>query len=134
MTSLTLFYDGRCPLCVAEMRRLAELDSGARLIFEDINHADFSDRYPHIDPIAANRILHGQTNTGEMLYGLDVSCLAWKVVGKHRWMAALRWPVIRWFADIGYRWFARHRYTLSRYLTGQPRCTSHCENLPRHGK
>ena len=134
MTSLTLFYDGRCPLCVAEMRRLAELDTGARLAFEDINDADFSVRHPHIDIVAANQVLHGQTNTGEMLYGLDVSCQAWKAVGRHRWMAILRWPLIRGLADAGYRLFARHRYRISRYLTGRPRCTGYCENLPRRDK
>lgn len=132
MTSLTLFYDGRCPLCVAEMRRLASLDGGRRLIFEDIHHPGFAARFPHINPDAANRILHGQTDSGELLFGLDVSCQAWRMVGKHRWMAMLRWPLIRPIADLGYRLFARHRYQISRWLTGQPRCQDHCTGRSRH--
>lgn len=132
MTTLTLFYDGRCPLCVAEMRRLATLDHRAQLRFEDIQQADFSDRYPQIDTDAANRILHGLRGDGEMLFGLDVSCLAWQLVGHHRWMAILRWPLIRPLADLGYRLFARHRYRLSAWLTGQARCEGHCSNPPQH--
>ncbi len=130
MTRLTLFYDGRCPLCVAEMSRLAKLDQRRQLAFEDINAADFSARYPAIDPLHANRVLHGWDENQNLLFGLDVSCRAWQLVGHHRWMAALRWPIIRPLADIAYRLFARHRYRFSRLLTGQSRCASHC--LPSH--
>ena len=126
MTRLTLFYDGRCPLCVAEMTRLAALDGRRALAFEDINGEDFSRRYPSIDPVAANRVLHGWDENGSLLLGLDVSCRAWQLVGKHRWMAALRWPLIRPLADLGYRVFARHRYFFSRLFTGQPRCAERC--------
>jgi predicted DCC family thiol-disulfide oxidoreductase YuxK len=33
----------------------------------------------------------------------------------------LRWPIISWFADRAYNFFARHRYTISYLLTGQKR-------------
>lgn len=126
MTRLTLFYDGRCPLCVAEMARLASLDRHGALAFEDINAADFSRRFPTIDPVAANRVLHGWDENQQLLLGLDVSCRAWQVVGHHRWMAALRWPLLRPLADVGYRIFARNRYFFSRLLSGQARCDDHC--------
>lgn len=131
MTRLTLFYDGRCPLCVAEMARLASLDNTRALVFEDINAEDFTDRYHSIDPAKANQVLHGWDENQSLLLGLDVSCRAWKLVGKHRWMAALRWPLIRPIADLGYRLFARHRYFFSRLLTGQPRCDDRCA-IVRH--
>lgn len=121
--SLTLFYDSYCPLCAAEMDQLRRLDTQARLRFEDIHGADFSQRYPDIDPLAADRILHARYADGRMIYGLDVTHQAWALVGKQRWLAVLRWPVIRWFADIGYRLFARYRYGISFILTGQRRCT-----------
>ena len=126
MTRLTLFYDGRCPLCVAEMTRLASLDQAAELAFENINAADFSRRFPAIDPVAANRVLHGWDENQQLLLGLDVSCQAWQIVGHHRWMAALRWPLLRPLADLGYRFFARHRYFFSRLFSGQARCDDHC--------
>lgn len=110
---LTIFYDGFCPLCSAEINQLKAFDSANQLCFEDIHAPDFVQRYPYIDQIEANRILHGQLSNGEMIYGLDVTCLAWKSVGKHRWLAVLRWPVIRWFADRLYLFFARYRNTIS---------------------
>ena len=49
---------------------------------------------------------------------------AWALVGKGYLIAPLRWPVIRWFADKAYLWFARNRYKVSGWFTGQERCDS----------
>ncbi|MFN3237851.1 MAG: thiol-disulfide oxidoreductase DCC family protein [Pseudomonadales bacterium] len=119
---LTLFYDGYCPLCVAEMTQLAELDKHNRLDFADIQTEDFTTQYPHIDPTAADRVLHAQFEDGTMLYGLDVTYQAWKLVDKKPWLVVLRWPVVRWFADAAYLFFARNRYTISYLFTGKRRC------------
>ncbi len=125
---LTIFYDGYCPLCVAEMEQLRHLDDErqgpARLLLEDIHSAGFSQRYPHIDPGAADRILHGQLADGRLIFGLDVTCLAWRLVERKPWLRLLRWPLIRWFADQAYLLFARNRYGISWLLTGQRRCQS----------
>ena len=118
-----MFYDSYCPLCAAEMDQLRSLDEQGRLRFEDIHAEDFSVRYPTVDPVAADRVLHGQYDDGRMIYGLDVTHQAWALVGRHRWLAILRWPIIRWFADLGYRFFARYRYGISLVLTGQRRCS-----------
>lgn len=123
MQTLTLFYDSYCPLCANEMAQLRRLDTHQRLRFEDIHADDFSQRYPDIDPQAADRILHARYDDGRMIYGLDVTHQAWALVGKQRWLAVLRWPVIRCFADLGYRFFARYRYGISLVLTGQRRCS-----------
>jgi predicted DCC family thiol-disulfide oxidoreductase YuxK len=122
--TLTLFYDGYCPLCVAEMKMLAELDKPGRLRLVDITAADFEERFPHVDRAEANRILHAQWSDGRMIYGLDVTHQAWKVVGKKPWLAILRWPIVRWFADLAYLGFAYNRYSISWLLTGQRRCES----------
>ena len=119
---LTIFYDGRCPLCLAEMRQLQAANTAGLLRFEDLHAQDFAQRYPHIDPQRADRILHGQLESGEVLLGLDVTWQAWSRVGKHRWLAVLRWPLLRPIADVAYRLFARYRHSISYLLTGKPRC------------
>jgi predicted DCC family thiol-disulfide oxidoreductase YuxK len=113
---LRIFHDGQCPLCNAEITQLKAYDVNRQLEFVDINTPGFITRYPYIDPVLANRRLHGETANGNMLYGLDVTCLAWQSVNKYPWLAALRWPVIRWFADAAYVLFARFRQPLSRLL------------------
>ncbi len=122
MTDLTIFYDGGCPLCAAEMRHLNSLDIAGKIAYENIYAADFGARFPHIDQQEADRILHGQLANGELIFGLDVTYQAWALVGKRRWVAMLRWPVIKQVADISYLFFAKHRHRISRLLTGQERC------------
>ncbi len=119
---LTMFYDSYCPLCVAEVTQLQGLDADNALQFVDIHAEDFSRDWPQIDPDSANRVLHAQRADGTMLYGLDVSAEVWATVGRHRWLKLLRLPVVRWFTDVGYRLFARYRYSISYLLTGQRRC------------
>ncbi|WP_100658182.1 thiol-disulfide oxidoreductase DCC family protein [Alteromonas flava] len=123
----TLFYDGNCPLCMKEMRHLMQRNQSGKLVFEDINQPDFAQRFPELDYATLDARIHGRWSDGKILTGLDVTYTAWKLVG-HGWLyAPLRWPLIRPLADRFYLWFARHRHTLSYWLTGQKRCdTGQC--------
>ena len=125
MATLTIFYDGFCPLCVREMAQLRQLDpAGKALTLVDIQQADMPVLYPQIDAAEAGRILLSLTADGRILRGLDSTHAAWSAVGKGHRTAFLRWPVIRWFADKIYLWFAANRYRVSYWLTGQARCDS----------
>jgi len=44
-----IFYDGYCPLCIAEMRHLRKRDKHNKLTLVDIQAPDFSNRYPTMD-------------------------------------------------------------------------------------
>ncbi|MCH2159958.1 MAG: DUF393 domain-containing protein [Oleiphilaceae bacterium] len=123
---LTVFYDGTCPLCAKEMNALRAYDEKAKLNLVDIHSEAFSS-HPDIDPTAAMTILHGKIDN-QIILGLDVTAAAWKAVDRKPWVQALRWPVMRWFADRAYLWFARNRYRLSWMLTGRSRCaTGQCD-------
>lgn len=121
--SLSIFYDSQCPLCVMEMRSLKARDLNGLISLEDIWQEDFSQRFPHIDPAAANQILHAIDDKGRLLLGLDVTAEAWALVGINRYRI-LRWPIVKFLADFLYRCFARHRYSFSKLLTGQARLCS----------
>ncbi|GAB3090907.1 DUF393 domain-containing protein [Aestuariicella hydrocarbonica] len=133
MKTLTLFYDSRCPLCALEMQALAARDTQQKLQLVDIWQPGFADRYPAIDPAAANRLLHALDERGNLLLGLDVTARAWSLVGitRYNW---LRWPLIKPVADVGYRLFARHRYSLSRLLTGKARLCDSDQCKPGAGQ
>jgi predicted DCC family thiol-disulfide oxidoreductase YuxK len=121
--TLRIYYDGLCPLCVNEMRHLERLDQGRKLDLQDISAADFSERFPHIDPIQADRILHGELEDGTLIYGLDVTVLAWRLAGRGRWVAFLRWPLVQPVADRVYLFFARHRHRISGWFGRPQTCT-----------
>ena len=124
MTELKIFYDGGCPLCLAEMKHLLKLDQYNKIDLVDINQEGFQAKHPNINRAKAEQILHGQLADGSILLGLDVTHKAWSLVGKGKWTAIIRWPLIRPIADFDYLQFARHRHFLSRLITGQERCES----------
>lgn len=121
-TSLTIFYDGYCPLCLLEMNKLKQLDKQHTITFVDIQAPSFFEEYPQLDWHALNARIHGYLPNGKLISGLDVTYLAWSLVGKGWVYAPLRWPVIRWFADRAYNLFAKNRYRISYVLTGKKAC------------
>lgn len=74
--------------------------------------------YPHIHRENALRFLHGELKGQGPVYGLDVTYHAWRLVGKKHWVAPLRWPILKWFFDLGYKVFARNRHVIASLLTG----------------
>ncbi|HCM04723.1 MAG TPA: cell division protein [Oceanospirillales bacterium] len=121
---MIIFYDASCPLCNAEMQKLKIADKQNKITLEDLNAADFNNRFPNISKLKAMNLLHAQAASGEMIYGLDVTYEAWKTVGKHRWLIVLRLPVIKFFADMGYTFFAKHRQRISRLIMPNSTCSN----------
>lgn len=107
---------------MAEMKQLKKRNNESRLSFVDINDEAFSEQYPHLEKAALNTRIHGITEEGVVITGLDVTYHAWRLVGKGWLYAPLRWRWIRPFADWCYIKFAKHRYNISFLLTGKARC------------
>lgn len=124
MHKLTLFYDGDCPLCVREMQQLRRLDRQHVLQLVDIQRPETAQLFAQIDLALASQVLLALTADGRLLRGLDSTHAAWSAIGLGYRTAWLRWPLIRPLADLAYRWFAANRYRVSRWLTGQARCSS----------
>lgn len=116
---LTVFYDGHCPLCIKEIRYLDKHNTQGLLILVDIHSENFSAYYPHLDKQQLDARLHGLTADGHLITGLDVTHLAFTLIGKGWVYAPLRWPLIRIFADSVYTLFAKHRHTIARWVSGQ---------------
>ncbi|GAB3003271.1 thiol-disulfide oxidoreductase DCC family protein [Psychrosphaera aestuarii] len=119
-----LFYDGCCPLCVAEMSKLAKVDHNKKIEFINTQNSSQMELYPQVDVAQANKILHAIDQSGRLLLGLDVTYKAWEIVGKGWLFKPLTWRWLRFFADPIYLWFAKNRYSISAFLTGNARCES----------
>lgn len=125
---LTIYYDGYCPLCCAEMDSLKRYDRSNLIKLVNVHQDDFSTKYPHINKAAALRILHGEYR-GKVLLALDVTHLAWTIIGKGVYVAPLKFPVIKQFSHFCYLLVAKYRHTISSFL----HCSFgigkvHCEN------
>ena len=116
MPAMIIFYDGECPLCRKEMVELKRHDHHDKVELVDVHSERFEQEFPQVGFADAMALLHGYDDNGKLLTGLDVTVLAWQSVNKHRWLAILRWPVIRPVADWCYKQFAAHRMSISRML------------------
>jgi predicted DCC family thiol-disulfide oxidoreductase YuxK len=104
----TLFYDGQCPICNAEITRL-EAAVDEELICVDIHSVASTP----VDRQTLFSQLHLLRSDGELLVGLEANVAAWQHT-KWRVLASfLLWPVIRWFAELAYQgwliWYQRQR-------------------------
>jgi predicted DCC family thiol-disulfide oxidoreductase YuxK len=119
---MIIFYDGNCPLCAKEMHKLKIADINNKITLENIHDAHFEQRFRHIKRSEAEAFLHGQTDSGAMIYGLDVTLTAWNSVGQHRWLNILKLPLINTFANMAYWVFAKYRKQIAKVL-----CKTQCK-------
>jgi predicted DCC family thiol-disulfide oxidoreductase YuxK len=121
---LTLFFDGNCPFCHNEMKRLASWDAGGRLAFVDIAVAGFDPSPLGASMLDLNRELYSQRPDGTVLVGIDSMLAAYTLVDKGWMVLPLRVKWLRPGLRYLYRKFAINRYTMSRWLGYKvtPRC------------
>ena len=111
-----LLYDGDCPLCRREAAFLQRRNRRGWLAFENI--AD-----PKFDPTAYGTtredlmgVIHGVFPDGRLVRKVAVFREAYRAVGLGWLLAPTGWPGLRWLADRGYEWFARHRLEIGNIL------------------
>jgi predicted DCC family thiol-disulfide oxidoreductase YuxK len=123
-SQLTLFYDGNCPFCTAEMSRLRKWNETGKLSFVDIAVPGFDPAVLGVEMAALDRELHSQRPNGEVLIGIDSMLAAYTLVGKGFLVFPLRVKAFRPLLQYLYRKFARNRYRMSRLLGYQavPQC------------
>lgn len=116
MSPLTLYYDGRCPLCQAEMLYLQHRDHLGLLNCVDITLNDFDANATGLSCERAMASIHGRMENGEWVTGVAVFAAAYERVGLRRMAWLLSRPTLQPVLGWGYARFARHRYTLSRWF------------------
>jgi len=122
---LLLLYDGACPICAFEMRRLEKLDRRNRLAYDDIAAPGFDARRYGTNLEAMMGRMHAVAPDGRLLIGMDAIRAAYGAIGFGWLLAPTRWPWLRRLADRAYLWFAANRYGISRRLG--MRCEAGCK-------
>ena len=113
MKSFTLFYDGACPLCQAEILFLQSRNQAGLLHFIDINSAQYDPHKVGVSCEEALASMYGQIEGeppingvavfGEAYRRTNLPLMAW--IFSRRWMMPILGP--------GYRFFAKHRHGIS---------------------
>ena len=96
----TLYYNGACPLCRAEMDKLKQCSNGQLNLIDVHDLQDFSG-IP--DKSLLLERLHLKTTDGHWLTGLDANVAAWQHTPQGKYWRLLLSPLIKPVALVGYR-------------------------------
>ncbi len=116
MQNLTIYYDGHCPLCEAEIRFLRSRNRAGLLRFVDLQDPHFSQTAERFSCAQALATIHGRLGDGELLTGVRVFAEAYRRAGLNVFARLLS---VEWLQPVfnpAYRRFARHRHALSRWI------------------
>ncbi len=120
---LTVFYDGLCRLCSAEINHYRKLKGSEKIWFVDITSAAFKAKVHGVDPYQVHKIMH--VKRGEKLFTkMDAFIEIWKELPKYNWLIPFAQnPLLRPFLNLGYEGFAIVRPYL-------PRKKADCQDSP----
>ena len=112
--SLTLLYDGACPLCLREVTFLKRRDPHGRLAFVDIDsHAYDPAQWRGISYRDAMARIHAISADGEILKDVAVFREAYRCVGLGWIYAPTEWPLIGLLIDRIYALWASQRLRMT---------------------
>lgn len=116
MGALTIYYDGLCPLCQAEILFLMSRNHQRLLNFVDLQAPAFDASLHQVSCAQAMAKIHGRLANGELLTGIPVFAEAYRRIGLTvmAWLISRTW--VRLFLDPVYLIFAKHRHAISRTL------------------
>lgn len=102
--SLTIWYDGACPLCIREIALMRRLDRRGALAFLDLTKAE-----PEACPLDRALLLarfHVRTREGRLLDGAAAFAAVWREIPLLRPLGEVaRLPGVLWLLERLYRRF-----------------------------
>jgi predicted DCC family thiol-disulfide oxidoreductase YuxK len=116
LKKLTLFYDGACPLCQAEILFLSRRNQAGLLNFVDVHSQQFHSDAVGISCEQALAAMYAKFENGHLIQGAAVFPEAYRRANL---------PVLAWIfsrksllpiLNLAYRFFAKHRHAISACL------------------
>ncbi|KRH78339.1 hypothetical protein FERRO_13230 [Ferrovum sp. JA12] len=113
---LTLFYDGACALCQAEILFLSSRNQEGLLDFVDVQSTHYDPIQTGVSCAAALSAMYAQYDDGEMIHGVRVFPEAYR----RAQLPLLAWLFSRQLLQplfkVGYYFFAKNRHGISKIL------------------
>ncbi len=86
ISPLTVYFDGSCPLCRAEIALYRNHDTSAQLCFRDVSNAD-TPLEADISRTRAKERFHVRRDDGQLVSGAAAFVSIWRVLPRWRWAA-----------------------------------------------
>lgn len=113
-TGPTIYYDGSCPLCTAEIRHYASRRGAENLCFVDVSRPD-AHLGPDLSPTQAMRRFHVRRADGELVSGARAFFTIWRALPGWRRAARIAdIPGVTAATELAYRIFLPIRPWLSK--------------------
>jgi predicted DCC family thiol-disulfide oxidoreductase YuxK len=114
--SVTVWFDGACPLCQREIALLQRLDRHGAVAFVDL--ADGATACP-LDRETMLARFHARIGDGPLLVGADAFAAVWRAIPLTRPLGLIaRWPPCAALLARAYEWFLHHRPRLQALCRG----------------
>lgn len=123
---LTVYFDGACRVCSAEMEHYRRKQHGGRLLFVDISAPEFQplESGPTLADFMAR--MHVRDTDGRFFSGVEAFQVIWRACPEpwlHQAARLLNLPGVKQCARLGYALFARYRYLLPKKSCTEGRCS-----------
>ena len=108
---ITVFYDGKCGLCLKEINHYRKVTPLGIFNWQDITESVEELNKHGVTFSEGLKLLHATDNIGQMHIGVDAFILIWKQLKGWRMLAFLvGLPIIRQILNIAYCTFANWRF------------------------
>ena len=117
--ALTVYYDGACPLCAAEIAHYRKQKGAERLCFRDVAEEAAGPPAPDLTQAQAMARFHARDSDGLLLSGAAAFAAVWGLLPRWRWAARLAaLPGALAVLEAGYRLFLPVRPALAALVQG----------------
>jgi predicted DCC family thiol-disulfide oxidoreductase YuxK len=106
----TVYYDGACPVCTAEIAQYRRAEGADRVAFVDVSRCAPEALGPGLTREVALARMHVRREDGSLASGAAAFAELWRQLPRLSWagrLAAL--PPVLWILELGYRLFLRIR-------------------------
>ena len=125
---LTVYYDGACPLCAAEIRLYRRAEGSRRIAWVDVSTEGPADLGSGLTRSAARARFHVRRPDGALVSGAAGFAALWAVLPRWRILARLaRLPGVTALGEVAYRLFLPLRPWIARLVPASgARCDKAC--------